>query len=306
MKFKKVLKDWVVPPGFYDIMSRFKNHSGQNMKNQELVDKEPGDFLNRNNGLNNFKNKYNSKRCFILATGPSIQTQDLSLLAGEYCIGVSMFHLHKEIQKIKPIWHVLAPVHPPFKLDTVKKIIDTCHDRYKGLEDINFMVGHINYEYAYKEYIKNETDQFESEFKNRIHYVDYNKSYSLTEQNYNSTDIWDLEKNPFGMRTVIFPAIQLAYYLGFKEIILLGCDHDYLLDLSRVESHHFYPEKEGFSDKEIFSSNNLEEWFYEYYILWKEYRLIKNYLNDQNVKIINATNGGMLDVFPRVKFESLF
>ena len=301
MSFKRILRDWVVPPGFYNL----KRSIEQQIKNPEILEKEPVKFTNSDNGLSNFKDKYKGKRCFILATGPSIATQDLSLLAGEYCIAVSMFHLHKEIRKIKPIWHVLAPVHPPFKLDTVKKIIDTCYDRYKGLEDINFMVGHINYEFAYKEYIRNNPNQFESEFKNRIHYVDYNKSYSITDQNYSSIDIWDLEKRPFGMRTVIFPAIQLAYYLGFNEIILLGCDHDYLLDLSRVESHHFYPEKEGFSDKEIFSVN-LEEWFYTYYILWKEYRLIRTYMEEQNIKILNATNGGMLDVFPRVKFESLF
>jgi hypothetical protein len=135
--------------------------------------------------------------------------------------------------------------------------------------------------------------------------VDYNNSNYLTEQNYNSVDIWDLEKKPFGIRTVIFQAVQLAYHLGFNEIILLGCDHDYLLDLTKIESQHFYPEKEGFSDKETFNLN-LEQWFYTYYILWKEYRFIRTYMNEQNVQIFNATNGGMLDVFPRVKFESLF
>jgi hypothetical protein len=302
MGVKRILKDWIVPPGFYNLKQRIE----QREKNQQISEKEPVHFLNTGNGLSNFKDKYIGKRCFILATGPSIATQDLSVLEGEHCIAVSMFHLHEEIRKIKPIWHVLAPVHSPFKLDTSKKIIDTCYDRYKGFEDINFLVGHSSYEYAYKEYIRNENNQFESEFKNRIHYLDYNKSYSITEQNYSSNDIWDLEKNPFGIRTVIFPAIQLAYYLGFKEIILLGCDHDYLLDLTKEESQHFYPEKEGFSDKETFSSANLEEWFYTYYILWKEYRLIRTYMNEQNVEILNATNGGMLDVFPRVKFESLF
>ncbi|MDQ6904556.1 MAG: hypothetical protein M3139_16310 [Bacteroidota bacterium] len=302
MGFKEKLKHWIVPPGFYNLKRRID----QRYKNEEILDKVPVSLPNSGNGLFNFKDKYNGKRCFILATGPSIATQDLSLLAGECCIAVSMFHLHKEICKIKPIWHVLAPVHPPFKLDTVKTILETCYDQYKGLKEINFMLGHRDYAYSYKNYIKNETNRFKSEFENRIHYVDYNKSDAITEQNYDSTKIWDLEQKPFGMRTVIFPAIQLAYYLGFKEIILLGCDHDYLLDLTKVESQHFYPERDGFSDKETFTSANLEEWFYTYYVLWKEYRLIQNYMNDQNVKIINATNGGMLDVFPRVKFESFF
>lgn len=302
MGVKRILKHWIVPPGFFDLKRRLD----QRKSNHQIIAKEPVDFLNAGNGLSGFKNKYKGQRCFILATGPSISTQNLSLLEGEHCIAVSMFHLHQEIQKIKPIWHVLAPVHAPFKLDTVKKIIDTCYNQYKEVDDINFFLSHRNYEYAYKEYIKNENNAFGTVFKTRIHYVDYNNSNSLTEQNYNLCDIWDLEKNPFGIRTVIFPAIQLAYYLGFKEIILLGCDHDYLLDLTKIESQHFYPEKEGFSDEETFSSANLEEWFYTYYVLWKEYRLIRTYLNEQKVQIYNATNGGMLDVFPRVKFESLF
>lgn len=302
MGVKRILKDWIVPPGFFDLKRRID----QRKSNQQIIAKEPIDFLNAGNGLSAFKDKYKGKRCFILATGPSIATQDLSVLEEEHCIAVSMFHLHEEIQKIKPIWHVLAPVHHPFGFNEVEKIIDSCYEKYKALDNINFLVGHTNYEYAYKEYISLGTNKFESEFKNRIHYLDYNKSYYISEQNYSSTDIWDLGKNPFSPRTVIFPAIQLGYYLGFKEIILLGCDHDYLLDLTKVESQHFYPEKEGFSDEETFTSLNMEGWFNTYYVLWKEYRFIRTYMKEQNVQIFNATNGGMLDVFPRVKFESLF
>jgi hypothetical protein len=301
MGVKRILKDWIIPPGFFDLKRRLE----QRKSNQQTIAKEPVDFLNAGNGLSGFKNKYKGQRCFILATGPSISSQDLSVLEGEHSIAVSMFHLHDEIQKIKPIWHVLAPVHRPFRFNEVAKIIDSCYQKYKGLDSINFLVGHTNYEYAYKEFIRSGTNQFESEFKNRIYYLDYNNSNYLTEQNYNAVDIWDLEKKPFGIRTVIFQAVQLAYHLGFNEIILLGCDHDYLLDLTKIESQHFYPEKEGFSDKETFNLN-LEQWFYTYYILWKEYRFIRTYMNEQNVQIFNATNGGMLDVFPRVKFESLF
>ena len=68
-----------------------------------------------------FKNIHKGKRVFILASGPSIKTQNLKPLENEYCIAVSHFHLHEDIQIIKPQYHVLAPQHPPFTFDDSSK-----------------------------------------------------------------------------------------------------------------------------------------------------------------------------------------
>lgn len=300
MNIKIFVKNWLLPPIFYS--------NGIYLYKKMLIY-----FNNRNlkkvnfeNGLNSFKNKYIGERCFILATGPSIKNQDLSLLKGEKCIAVSMFHMHELINTIRPIWHVFAPSHYPFKFDVSNKIFETCYNAYKENYDIQFWIGHRNYKYSHKEYFKLSKSQFYTRFIENIHWVDYSHSESLSEKNKNNHRVWDPTIEPFEIRTVIYSAIQLAYYLGFKDIILLGCDHDYLNDISRIENHHFYDDSHGFSDRSHLNSFTKEKWFKEYYYRWKEYRLMNEYLATKNVKVLNATEGGMLDVFPRISFNNLF
>jgi hypothetical protein len=93
--------------------------------------------------------------------------------------------------------------------------------------------------------------------------------------------------------------------MGCAEIILLGCDHDYLSDLSRA-NNHFYKESDGnAADKDHLKEFTTERWFLEYHERWRDYRLMNSYCSLKGVKILNATDGGMLDVFPRVSLESV-
>jgi hypothetical protein len=85
---------------------------------------------------------------------------------------------------------------------------------------------------------------------------------------------------------------------------LLGCDHnyqihnDYLLNLSGSSNKHFYKDEDGVDDFEPRMST--EEFFLSYHIRWKQYRLMREYLESRGCYIYNATEGGILDVFPRV------
>jgi len=305
MKIKKAIKEWILPPGFLKLRRYLKESVRSGFPGDDGNPKKYS-LPNQQNDLRSFKEKYNGQRCFVLATGPSIQKQDLRVLKGEKCIGVSMFHLHEHIDIIKPIWHVLAPPHPPFKFDTVKKIIDSSWERYKDFNEINFMLGSFEYEYSYLNYLTTQQNEFLKRFRDSVYFINYNKAKVLSEKNFDREEMWNIEENPFLLRTVIYSAIQLANYLGFKEIILLGCDHDYLYDINRIENHHFYSEEQGFSDRENLSAFDRERWFFEYYNRWKDYRLMRRYLALKGVKIINATEGGMLDVFPRRNLEDFF
>ena len=58
-------------------------------------------------------NRHQGERCFILATGPSINSQSLRDLAGQTCISVSNFFVHPDCSAIRPRYHCVAPFHPP-------------------------------------------------------------------------------------------------------------------------------------------------------------------------------------------------
>lgn len=283
MKLKQICTKWILPRGFIEIYKDLKKYFYK-------------DSLHRS-----FNRRDIDKRCFILASGPSINTQNLKLLENEDVIAVSHVHRHPDINIIKPKYHVLAPFHHPFKFDDAKKYFDDFKKFYQP-KNIKIFLGYRPYIYSFKDFLNqtNEYSQFEFE------YINYSNSTQLDEANYKDYDLWDIGKKPFGCRTVVYSAIQLAWKLGYREIYLLGCDHDYLLNLDRVGEHRFYSDKDGISDKEHLSEFTSERWFYEYYMRWKQYRLMKEFLNEHGVEVFNATNGGMLDVFPRVKYEDLF
>jgi hypothetical protein len=165
-----------------------------------------------------------------------------------------------------------------------------------------YFLGYDPYQYSWYDFLE-QNPQFKKE---SIHFLNYCNYPMMDESNYNNPNRWDICKLLFGPKTVIYCAIQVAAYMGFNRIYLLGCDHDYLKDVTRITNHHFYTEEEsGMSDVEHLSAFDTERWFIQYYYRWKHYRLMNEYLTSKGCNIFNATNGGMLDVFPRVRFEDV-
>lgn len=298
MNLKSTIKSliyWTLPTGIKDIL--LSMYSNQFRNNDFNVEKA---FVKKLSKVNSkFKNIHHGERCFILATGPSIKAQDLTGLRSELSIAVSQFFLHKDIKTISPKYHILAPSHHPFNFNDLNKVFDGFKQSYT--DDVTYFLGYAPYIYSNYRFLENYP-----EYKNNNQYfVNYSLNKSLDESSYLNSEVWEIDKSPFSVRTVIYSAIQVAIYMGCKEIYLIGCDHDYLNDTSRVTNHHFYKEEEGISDAEHLSSFTTERWFEEYYFRWKQYRLMKQYAQTKGCQIFNATQGGMLDVFPRVTLESV-
>jgi Protein of unknown function DUF115 len=290
-ELSKKIAYWTLPPGVQELIRITRN--GANNSSHSLAEKL---LLERNREL---RDRHKGERCFILATGPSIREENLTGLKDELCIGVSQFFLHPDIQIINPKYHVLAPNHPPFNFNDLSKIFEGLSKSYS--QNMNYFFSHTNYEYS----IYNFLQKFPQYQNKNIYYINYANSQQLNEKNYQNESLWDISKSPFVLRTVIYTAIQVALYMGCQKIYLLGCDHDYLQDMNRVTNHHFYKEEDGISDVEHLSSFTTEKWFGEYYFRWQQYRLMREYAQTKGCKIFNATQGGMLDVFPRVQLKDI-
>ncbi|WP_432821423.1 hypothetical protein [Trichloromonas sp.] len=290
----KKLAYWGLPRGVYQLLEQLRDHRAPDQRaslNSQVA------HLAKDNTV--FKDQHKGERCFILATGPSVAQQDLRSLADEHCIAVSHFFLHRDIRVISPQYHVVAPYHSPFTFAEVEKLVDGMHENYSK-NTICFFC-HAPYQYSTYEFFRLHP---EKSFQD-TYLIDYTHSSDLNEQNHLRQSTWDIAASPFQVRTVIYAAIQLAFYMGFKEVYLVGCDHDYLHDTKRVSDHHFYKEEEGVSDVEHLSGFTTERWFKEYYFRWQQYRLMQEYAKQRGCQILNATKGGMLDVFPRVSLEDI-
>jgi len=290
----KTLADWVLPLNVKNLIKRKIGYVRLYQNDPNL--KKIKEIVQKNS---QFKNIHENQRCFILATGPSINKQNLEVLKDEICIAVSQFFLHPSIQIINPKYHVLAPFHSPFNFQDNQEIFEGFQKSYS--DDMIYFFGYKPYEYSTFNFLQNNKNLAPQ----NSYFINYSFSEQINDDNYKNKKIWDLCQNPFAIRTVIYSAIQISLYMGFKEIYLIGCDHDYLQDIKRVTNHHFYEEEKGISDVEHLSSFSRERWFEEYYYRWQQYRLIDEYAKSQGCSIFNATEGGMLDVFPEKKLLKL-
>lgn len=101
----------------------------------------------------------------------------------------------------------------------------------------------------------------------------------------------DLSVVTYDFNSVIFFAIQFAIYSGIKNIYLLGVDCNY-------NSKKLYSVDHGIRHKtEYMNDVGLK--------MIENFKKIKKYCDNNGIKIYNATDGGMLEVFPRVDIDEV-
>ena len=115
----------------------------------------------------------------------------------------------------------------------------------------------------------------------------------------------NISKRIYNSRTVVYTAIQIAVYMGFKKIYLIGVDHHFHTSMnSKGEIIVDKTAKDYFSDKYNTDKENL--YIPNTDLSTLAFVAAKEYTDAHNVRIYNATRGGKLEVFPRIEFNSIF
>lgn len=219
-----------------------------------------------NKELERLKHAYEEcGRCFIVATGPSLREEDLGVLcqSHDFCIGMNRIYMHKS--SWIPNAYVCVDSH--FISENQDEI-----DRYGSCAKF---IG----------------DGCQ-DFWKREHENTY-KLHTIAQDSYNLLPNFseDISQKVYNGATVAYPCIQIAIYLGFKEIYLLGVDCNYVKNSS---NNYFF-------ESNVADNKNHHE---DRMIL--SYMAAKKYADEHGIKIYNATRGGALEVFERVDFDSLF
>lgn len=269
---------WVLPLGIQEILKSIKNNM-LSFKNKLSL--EENKILKKNREI---ENKHIGKRCFILATGPSINKQDLKLLRNEFCIAVSNFYLHPDFKLIDPLYYCVAPWHPPHDINNYLKALKEIGD---NSQKCNFFLG---------------IREYKKVSQNKV-LLNHNAYYHDTRA-INLHKHIDLCKPILAPQSVTIMALQSAIFMGFSEIYLLGFDHDSILNHSKsFANHHFYPEEKS---KLITDVCTFKESLLSYILLWNQYEMLDAIARRKGTKVFNATKFSLLDVFDKVDYESLF
>lgn len=212
----------------------------------------------------------NDKRCFIVATGPSLRIEDLNMLAEhkEICIGVNSICRAFQDTVWRPTYYIAMD--------------------YRALRDWGDLMQDAGVPYlflgdTYKKFWMQKRSE-----KNIKHHLAY--EYNEKRMPKFSTDF---SRKSYMGSTVTYNALQLAAYLGFQEIYLLGVDFSYFGHSDKDMPYtHFYPEKS-------LTSKGYEKQVY------LAYQAAQKYAQEHGISIYNASRGGKLDVFERVDLDEV-
>ena len=103
--------------------------------------------------------------------------------------------------------------------------------------------------------------------------------------------------------TVTYVAMQLAYYMGFSEVILVGVDHNFV---TKGDPHKIVTQTEN--DPNHFSSKYFKNMKWQLPDLKTSeyaYKLAKVHYEYAGRKITDATVGGKLKVFKRKSLDKI-
>lgn len=228
----------------------------------------------RNKDLVNLKK---SDKCYIIGLGPSLKGVDYTKLDSDTFVVNRFYKIGREWKGFTPTYYVLADkgfMDPENEKDFINLI-----NEYKGGETKYL----FNYSYAKSpitQSLDNRQKYFFSAFKGKFFH--------------NSKIQIDRIMPSFG--NVICNAIGIAMGLGYKEIILLGCDFN---SFASRHSIHCYdePSERGIRlDFELFCYSGDAYSHME----------LQEYAKAHGVKIINSTKGSLIDAYPYIIDENLY
>lgn len=232
-----------------------------------------------------FKGIHAGERVVLIGNGPSLNALDLSLLRGTHTIGVNGIFYADDRLPGQLSYYVVE--------DTM--VVRDNLERIKTYE-----AGHRFFPSIYREMIgeREDTSYF---MMNRGFYA--RKAPGFCVPRFST----DASQRIYAGQSVTIMNLQLAYYMGFTEVILIGMDFSYTVpDSSQIEGNHitsmgddpnhFHPDY--FGKGKIWKDPKLER-------VLANYALAKQIFEADGRRIVNATPGGNLHLFDRASFEGL-
>lgn len=235
--------------------------------------------------LRELRRQYAGKgRCFIIGNGPSLNRTDLTKLCDEITFGVNGLFLKFEEMGFTPTFYVVE--------DHL-----VAEDRAQEINAIKGSIKLFPFHLAYC--LDDGPDTL---------FFNHRPRPSLTGFEFST----DASRITYTGCTVTFTCMQLAFYLGFPEIYLVGVDASYeipktverhdpygvaVLDMQGDDPNHFHPDYFGKGYR--WHDPQVDK-------MVAAYEEARRVTEARGVKIRNATIGGKLEVFERVDYESLF
>lgn len=235
-----------------------------------------------NKRLSQLKNRHFGERCVLVANGPSLNQMDLSFLKRETVIGLNKIYLGFKKFGFYPRYYVaINPV-----------VIEQSVAQIKAMNAVKFLGQNAAKdrltEDAMTYFVQTHAFKQDKDGMARAGFCDDIATQGMYEG-------W----------TVTFAALQVAYFLGFNEVVIIGMDHRFTFKgdpnerqvLLGQDINHFDPNY--FGGGQAWDTPDLAN-------SEASYQVARSFYEADGRRIIDATVDGACQVFEKMDYRTFF
>jgi len=222
--------------------------------------------------LRELRDRYQGERCFIIGNGPSLNRTDLSKLKNEFTFGMNRIFLMFEELGFSTTFFV--SMNDLVIEQSVEEIQKLAIPKFVNWRARKWLQPQDDLYYLYATYAG---PKFARSAAGRL---------------------WE-------GATVTYVSLQLAYYFGFSEAILIGVDHSFAtkgqpnatITSQGDDPNHFHPKYFGKGFRWQLPDLETSE---------VAYAMARHAYEQDGRRVVDATVGGKLTIFPKADYDSLF
>ncbi|MEY2914133.1 MAG: hypothetical protein RLZZ184_3442 [Cyanobacteriota bacterium] len=235
-----------------------------------LWDMNTVSWMSRRN-LKKIKNSHLGEKAVVLGNGPSLLKHDLSLIDNTFTFGQNKINLLFDKSSFRPA--CIVAVDPIILNQNAHFYNETNIPLFLNHQSSNFIKHHEHITFL------------------------YNSSLG------SGAFARDCSLNIGCSATVSYTSLQLAFHMGFSDIALIGCDHNYQTN----QRPNTLVVTEG-EDKNHFDPNYIqtgESWqVMNMLVAEVGYSLARDVFSAHGRRVVNCTEGGKLEIFERKNLKS--
>ncbi len=221
--------------------------------------------------LRDLKNRHHNQRVVLVANGPSLNQMNLQFLRRETILGLNKIFLGFKKFGFYPRYYIAVNA----------KVIEQSVEQIKAMNCVKF-IGHRGAEIIPENAL----------------------TYHIETGNPPARFCHDISQGVHEGWTVTYAALQVAYHLGFKEVVIIGMDHRYEYTgapnearrLEGTDPNHFSPD---YFAGQIWDNPDLEN-------SEESYRIARAEFDKDGRRIIDATLDGACTIFERADYRKVF
>jgi hypothetical protein len=218
--------------------------------------------------LKKWKGKFSGEKAIIMCNGPSLTESDFSLLENVFTFGLNKINLLFDVTDVRP--SCIVSVNR-FAIEQNSEFLNSTKlPLFIGSDGINYIESRENVNFVHTTGIR-----------------DFAK---------------DCTKSLDAGYTVTYVALQLAYHMGFEEVALIGCDHDFQSEGEANKTVEAEGEDPNHFDPNYFSDG--DNWQLPDIVQSEiSYKMAKQVYERKGRKIYNASEDTELKIFDRIRLS---